>query len=72
MDMKKFVSEKNESNIDRAVRIVLGLVLAYAFTQGYLSGLANIAMLLVGIILLITGILGHCTVYSILGIRTNK
>lgn len=55
---------KNEGTIDRALRVALGLVLlALAITGrgawGYL-----------GIVPLVTGLIGSCPLYSILGVNT--
>ena len=55
----------NEGNVDRALRVVVGLaVLALAFVGpqtpwGY-----------IGIVPLITGLIGYCPLYSLLGINT--
>ena len=56
---------KNESNLDRGVRVVVGIVvLSLTFwgpqtTLGYL-----------GLIPLITGLLGVCPLYSVIGVKT--
>ncbi|HGG04749.1 MAG TPA: DUF2892 domain-containing protein [Aliiroseovarius sp.] len=58
--------KKNEGNIDRILRVVVGLVLVgmYFMIDG-----ASI-WLLVGIIPLVTGLIGTCPIYSILGMST--
>lgn len=59
--------KKNIHPIERAVRIVVGLILtAMAFV-----GPANLWFLL-GIIPLATGLLGWCPPYQLLGISTCK
>ncbi len=58
---------RNVGNIDRVLRVVLGIVL-----------LATIALIdgpaqwigLVGLIPLATGLVGTCPIYSVFGIRT--
>lgn len=72
MDLKKLFFEKNEGDADRAVRIILGAVFAYAFFQNMFSGLASWLVLAVGLILLVTGFMGHCSVYSLFGFSTRK
>ena len=60
----------NEGTLDRALRIILGLALIVGFflnRDGAWSWLY-----LLGIIPLVTGIVGSCPVYSILGIKTCK
>jgi len=63
------IGEKNVGTTDRAVRIMLGIV---AFAAGYLYLAAPISYIayLFGLILLVTGALGTCTIYSLLGMNT--
>jgi hypothetical protein len=56
---------RNEGTIDRALRIVLGLVLISLVFVG-----PQTAWGWVGIIPLVTGAIGTCPLYSILGINT--
>ena len=60
---------KNMGRIDRIIRIVLGLgVLSLLFI---ISG--NLKFLgLIGLIPLLTGIIGICPLYSLLHVSTNK
>lgn len=61
---------KNEGNLDRIIRIALGLALiAYAL----LKPDAPLAIFgWVGVIPLATGAMGWCPIYSIFGIKTCK
>lgn len=63
------IGEKNVGSLDRVVRIVLGLALLFAGAR-YLAGLLSYVVMLVGIALVLTGLLGTCTLYSLLGINT--
>ncbi|MEZ5778990.1 MAG: DUF2892 domain-containing protein [Paracoccaceae bacterium] len=56
---------KNEGMIDRVLRVVLGLALLSLVFVGPKSLWG-----LVGLVPLVTGLVGTCPVYSILGIRT--
>jgi len=56
---------KNEGSIDRAVRIVLGLVLLSLVFVGPKTWLG-----LLGLVPLLTGALGSCPLYSLLGISS--
>lgn len=55
----------NEGNVDRALRVVVGVaLLALAFVGpqtpwGY-----------IGIVPLVTGLMGYCPLYSLLGVNT--
>ncbi len=62
----------NEAGWDRIVRVVLGLVLLYLWLGGVLSGTLAIVLGIIGIILLITGIVGFCPLYRVLGFATRK
>lgn len=59
---------RNVGPVDRVIRIVVGLALlaAYVFSSG--TGWALV--LLVGVVPLVTGVLGTCGVYSLLGVST--
>ena len=57
--------EKNEGNIDRVLRVIVGLVLLSLVFVG-----PQTLWGLIGIVPLATGLLGTCPIYSILGIRT--
>lgn len=64
---------RNAGTIDRAVRVVAGLALgALAWTtlgvaEGTVLGIAAVA---VGAVLVITGLVGFCPAYRLLGVRT--
>lgn len=56
---------RNEGTIDRVVRVVLGLALLTLVFVGPHTWLG-----LVGIVPLLTGIVGFCPLYRVLGVRT--
>ena len=59
----------NEGGIDRAVRVIVGLGLlaaAYFYLDGTWAWVAGI----VGAVALVTGAVGICPAYSILGLNT--
>ena len=61
---------KNESNVDRVVRAIIGIVLiviGHSFS-GYLSTVLYV----VGIIALITAITGFCLLYKLFDFSTKK
>ncbi len=62
--------QKNVGTWDRAIRIILGLVLAYFATTA--SGVLAIILYILAIILVLTGIFGTCLLYSLLKINTKK
>jgi hypothetical protein len=57
----------NESTLDRALRVVIGLLLVGLTVSGTIGPWGYI-----GIIPIVTGVVGLCPLYSLLGIRTKK
>lgn len=62
----------NEAGLDRLVRVVLGIVLLALYFLGTVSGVLAIVFLIAGAILVLTGAIGFCPLYALLGIRTKK
>ena len=60
----------NEAGWDRAVRVVLGVVLMIV-GFGVVGGAGGTVLGIVAIVPLLTGIVGWCPLYTVLGIRTN-
>lgn len=62
----------NESNIDRVVRVVLGVVLLVLGWGGIVSGTVGDIFKYLGLVPLLTGLVGWCPAYALLKIRTNR
>jgi len=60
---------KNVGDVDRVIRIIIGLAVfsMLFFVEGNLRYLGFI-----GLIPLITGLIGFCPIYAIFGASTNK
>ena len=60
--------KQNVGRVDRWIRIVIGVVLLslVVFLSGGIRWIG-----LIGLIPLITGLVGYCPIYSILKIKTN-
>ena len=66
-------TRKNIGLPDRVGRIVVGVILLAATAFAFCGPETPLAYLgLVGIVPLIAGIIGHCTVYRLLGINTCR
>jgi hypothetical protein len=66
------IMSTNESKFDRAIRGVLGVVLAVvAFVVGA-GTVAGIVLLVVAAVLIVTAAVGFCPLYALLRIRTNN
>jgi thiol:disulfide interchange protein len=61
----------NEGKTDRTVRIVLGVILL-GLALFSLSGIAQTVAVVAGVISLVTGAIGFCGLYKILGISTME
>lgn len=57
---------------DRAVRIVLGLAMLYLGWSDLVEGIGAIALVVFAWVPLLTGVLGWCPVYSMLGVSTRR
>ncbi|MCF6232001.1 MAG: DUF2892 domain-containing protein [Rhodobacteraceae bacterium] len=57
--------KRNEGNLDRILRVILGLVLISLVFVGPMTSWGW-----VGLVPLITGLVGSCPIYSILGLNT--
>lgn len=58
---------RNEGMVDRALRVILGIVLIVMALRGMYTPWTWI-----GIVPVITGLLGSCPLYTVLGINTCK
>lgn len=58
----------NEGTIDRALRVIVGIALLAAFFMYPEASWRN--WTLIGVVPLLTGLLGTCPIYSMLGMST--
>lgn len=61
---------KNEHDIERAVRVALGVILISLGV--YHGGVIGVVLGVVGVIPLLTGTIGWCPVYTIFKFSTRK
>jgi hypothetical protein len=62
----------NESVVDRVIRVIVGIALLVLYFTHVVTGGIGIVSIIVGALLLLTGAVGFCPLYSILKFRTNK
>ena len=62
----------NESNVDRIIRVVLGIVLLALGWGGVVGGGWGVFLKVIGFVPLLTGIMGFCPIYALLKLRTNR
>ncbi len=58
---------RNEGTIDRALRVIVGIVLIVMALRGMYTPWTWI-----GVVPLLTGLVGTCPLYSVLGVSTCK
>ena len=64
--------KQNESNLDRIIRGILGVVMLLVGFLGGPTGALQIVLIVLGVIALATGILGFCPLYRILNLSTRS
>ena len=62
----------NESNVDRIIRVVAGIVLLFLGFGGMLNGISAAAANVFGVVMLFTGAVGFCPIYAMFKFGTLK
>jgi hypothetical protein len=60
----------NESGLDRAVRVALGIILGLLVAFKVVAGGLAIAIGIVAAIAIVTGVVGFCALYALFGLST--
>ena len=63
--------KKNVGNIDRIVRIIAGLVVAFFVLNGTISGAIGTTLAIVAVLLIGTGVISFCPLYGMLGLSSR-
>jgi len=74
-DNKETVMKANENGVDRALRLILGIVLLVASYMwlGVAAGeITGIIAAIIGAVLVLTGLVGFCPAYRLVGMSTCK
>lgn len=66
------IYKKNVGKVDRIVRVCAALLVGLLYLTGVIEGIAAIVLGIVAIALLVTGIVGFCSLYVPFGISTRK
>jgi hypothetical protein len=61
----------NEGSMDRAVRMSLGVAFMALGLSGVVAGVMGVSLVAIGSVLLVTGTVGRCPVYSWFGWDTH-
>lgn len=66
------MSYRNLSNLDRTVRIILGALMLAAGWTGVAGGIWRAGFEVFGWVPLVTGMIGWCPIYALLGFSTLR
>ena len=64
------IDEMNVGMIDRVIRLVAGIVLIGVFALNMIAAPWSYLAILLGVIALVTGVVGTCPLYSVFGINS--
>lgn len=64
------LGEKNVGTVDRVIRIVVGILFLAGFALNMVAAPLSYLVALIGLILLVTGAVGTCPAYSLIGVNT--
>jgi hypothetical protein len=64
--------KRNMSNIDRLIRAIVAVILVYLNIGEIVTGTFGIILVVLGVILLITSVIGFCPLYRLFKISTFK
>lgn len=62
--------KKNVGLIDKIIRIIIAVVIAYLLYAKMITGVWAIVLAVVGVIMILTTVIGFCPLYVLFGIKT--
>lgn len=69
---KSIIMKKNMGTTDKAVRIILAIVVAILYYTGTISGTLGMVLLVLAAVFLLTSLVSFCPLYVPFGISTCK
>jgi len=64
--------KKNMSATDRTIRTLVAIVFFLLYGTGVVEGTLGVILLIVGIVFILTSLVGFCPLYAPFGIKTLK
>ena len=64
--------KKNMGTIDKAIRILIAIVIAVLFYTGVITGVLGIVLLVLAAVFVLTSLFSFCPLYLPFGINTGK
>jgi len=69
---KTLAMKKNVGSIDKAVRILVAVVIAILYFTNHITGFLGLALLVFAAIFVATSFMSFCPIYWALGLSTKK
>jgi hypothetical protein len=64
--------KKNMGTVDKAIRIIVALIIGILFFTKVITGTLGIVLLVLAIVFLITSLISFCPLYTLCGCSTCK
>ena len=64
--------KKNMSSLDRIIRVAVAVLFAVLYFGGIVTGTLGIVLLVLGVVFLLTSLVGFCPLYVPFKFSTNK
>ena len=62
--------KKNMGNTDRIIRFILAILFAVLYFTNTVTGTWGLALLILGVVFLLTSLISFCPLYTLVGINT--
>ncbi len=64
--------KKNVGSIDKVIRFIIAIVAIYVSYQGLVQSPWDYVLYAIAGIMILTGLVGTCPIFSVLGLNSNK
>jgi fatty acid desaturase len=62
--------KKNMGNADRAIRVIIAILVAVLYFTNVISGTLGLVLLIVAGVFVLTSLISFCPLYSLIGLNT--
>jgi hypothetical protein len=63
--------KKNMGKVDRTIRLIIVVLFAFLYFEGYVTGILGLILLILGGVFVLTSVIGFCPLYKILKVNTR-
>lgn len=64
--------KKNMGSADRAVRVLLAVVMAVLYFTNTVGGTLGLVLLILAVVFVLTSLISFCPLYTLIGVNTCK